>query len=74
MDTTNLPNVFIWSPLETFSFGDVLCPKHASALKVGFWTDNVIELSGHSNPRLAYGVNDNVLIIQRSYGCEYRHR
>ena len=75
LDGIHLPSIFIWSPLEQFKFEKkILCPVHGSFLKVGFWTDNVAEASGHRNPRLAYDIDENIVLIQRSYICKHRHR
>lgn len=62
-----LPKIFIWCPIDHYRVV-IMCPEHGCALKAGGFTDEV-EKKSPRNPRIAYDIQGNVLIIQRHYIC-----
>lgn len=63
-----LPKVFIWCPMSHFEL-EIVCPIHEIPLKAGFFTDELQKTSPR-NPRLAYDLRGNILLIQRFYICK----
>ena len=59
------PKIFIWCSIDHYGL-EVMCPVHV--LKTGCFTDEV-EKKSPRNPRIAYDLFGNVLVIQRHYIC-----
>lgn len=62
-----LPKIFMWCPIYHYGV-EVMCPEHGYALRAGSFNEEV-EKKSPRNPRIAYDIGQNVLIIQRHYIC-----
>ena len=57
-----LSDVFLWSPMKQLHI-QLFCPIHGSPLQESVWT-TLSRKNSNQNPRLKYGLQRNVLLIQ----------
>ena len=62
-----LPDIFLWSPVKQLNI-QLLCPIHGIPLQESVWTTSSRKNS-NQNPRLIYGLQRNILLIQQVYVC-----
>ena len=64
--TRNISKVFVWCPISHYDL-KITCHRHNKVFAGWRWTDDFVNPVSGYNPRMAYYLFGNVLIIQRIY-------
>ena len=66
--TSNIPRVFVRCPISHYNI-KITCHQHDKEFTCWRWTHNLVNSVSGYNPRVAYNLFGNVLIIQQIYLC-----
>ena len=69
-----LYSIFIYSPIEQYSIEPIICPLHGTPLTTSSLTANFDTRNRNLNPRLVFGLERNIILIQRIYKCQKDHK